>query len=113
MPVKSPSEPAGTKGFNLFVHDLTISYLAQAAGLEPTTHGFGDRRSTHIELRLYMLLLEKGAFLFFRGIFETYRTKFITADMNTNSMDIPPHPPYKKDIIAPHTRHKSSGESQA
>ena len=72
MPVKSPSEPADTKGFNLFAHDLTISYLAQAKGLEPSAHGFGDRCSTHLELRPCMPLLEKGAFLFFAEFLEDH-----------------------------------------
>lgn len=72
MPVKSPSEPADTKGFNLFAHDLTISCLAQAKGLEASAHGFGDRRSTHIELRLCMPLLEKEPFLFFAEFLEDH-----------------------------------------
>lgn len=68
-PRRNPQTP---KVLTFFTHDLTISYLAQAAGLEPTTHGFGDRRSTHIELRLCMPLLEKEPFLFFAEFLEDH-----------------------------------------
>ena len=68
MRLKSPSEPRHTKGFNLFAHDLTISYLARVARIELTQTGIKVRCPT---VRLYpcMPLLEEGAFFVFRGIF--------------------------------------------
>ena len=71
-PSNSRRNPQTPKVLTFFTHDLTISYLAQAAGLEPTTHGFGDRCSTHIELRLCMPLLEKEPFLFFAEFLEDH-----------------------------------------